>query len=57
MKPWLKNRLRTSAYKGITLSGTTLERYRRNTNLTKNIVMAANVTMNSTFDNAGVIKC
>ena len=28
---------------------------RRNTNLTKNIVMAASVTMNSTLDNAGVL--
>ena len=30
-------------------------RDRRNTNLTKNIVMAAPVTMNSTLDNAGVL--
>ena len=30
-------------------------RNRRNTNLTKNIVMAAPVTMNSTLDNAGVL--
>ena len=29
---------------------------RRNTNLTKNIVMAASVTMNSTLDNAGVLN-
>ena len=32
-----------------------LIRDRRNTNLTKNIVMAAPVTMNSTLDNAGVL--
>ena len=37
------------------ISGATLERERRNTNLTKNIVMAAPVTMNSTLDNAGVL--
>ena len=30
-------------------------RDRKNTNLTKNIVMAASVTMNSTLDNAGVL--
>ena len=30
-------------------------RDRRNTNLTKNIMMAAPVTMNSTLDNAGVL--
>ena len=30
-------------------------RDRRNTNLTKNIVMAAPVTMDSTLDNAGVL--
>ena len=30
-------------------------RDRRNTNLNKNIVMAATVTMNSTLDNAGVL--
>ena len=29
-------------------------RGKRNTNLTKNIVMAAPVTMNSTLDNTGV---
>ena len=30
-------------------------RDRRNTNLTKNIMMAAHVTMNSTLDNTGVL--
>ena len=30
-------------------------KYFRNTNLTKNIVMAVPVTMNSTLDNAGVL--
>ena len=46
-----------STYKYIPkyISGTTLERQRRNTHLTKNIVMAAPVTMNSTLDNAGVL--
>ena len=37
------------------ISGTTLERKRRNTNLTKNIVMTAPVTMNYTLDNRGVL--
>ena len=46
-----------STYKCIPkyISGTTLERQGRNTNLTKNIVMAAPVRMNSTLDNAGVL--
>ena len=42
-----QNRLRTIAYQNIFQE-------RRNTNLTKNTVMAAPVTMNSTLDNAGV---
>ena len=53
MKPLLKDRLRTGAYQNIFQA--TLERQRRNTNLNKNIVMAAPVTMNSTLDDAGVL--
>ena len=46
-----------STYKCIRIyiSGTTLERQRRYTNLTKNIVMAAPVTMNFTLGDAGVL--
>ena len=53
MKPWSQNRLRKIVYQNI-FQELLQERLRRNTNLTKNIVMAAPVIMNSTLDNAGV---
>ena len=53
MKPCLKNRLRSSAYENI-FQELRLKK-KRNTDLTRNIVMAAPIIMNSTLDNARVL--